>query len=686
MIQKYRFGTPLKTDAVVLELPVIPATLTADGMPDESMQSSELCRLCRVNASGQFSLSRTMQDTDVVYGLGEANRGINKRGYQYVSCCSDDPNHTENKVSLYGAHNFIMLIGKECFGLFFDYPSNISFDVGYTKSSELEITADGIDMDVYLITGENALDITGQFRHLIGTSYIPPLWAFGYIQSRWGYLNEEDIRRVARGYRDNHLPLDAISMDIDYMENYKDFTVNTARFPDLAALSAEMKAQGLHFVPIIDAGVKIEKGYDVYEEGVANNYFCKRADGSDFVAGVWPGKTHFPDFFQPEVRRWFGDLYKRLIDQGIEGFWNDMNEPAIFFSEEGLTRAFDKVAELAEKKDNPELSDFWAMQSTFEINNQPEDYKLFYHNIDGKMVRHDKVHNLFGYYMTRAAAESFEKISPDKRLLLFSRSSYIGMHRYGGIWTGDNQSWWSHLLLNIKMMPSLSMCGFLYSGADLGGFGSNTTRDLLLRWLAFGIFTPLMRNHSALGTREQECYQFEGLDDFREILKLRYRLIPYIYSEFVRAAVTDKLLFAPLAFLYPNDPVACEIEDQLLFGEGLMLTPVYQANVSGRTVYLPEDMLNVSFHTAENYTITPMKAGHHYIPCALNEVPLFIRPGHILPLAPACESTAELDYDHFELLGEVGKGLTYDMYTDDGYSRHPATDGTYLTLHMDGNK
>ncbi len=676
MIQKFRFGTPIETGATVATPAAIPVSSAQD--------AAALTKYVTLTFGQSTVLSYTMADDDAVYGLGEANRGINKRGYQYVSCCTDDPNHTEEKVSFYGAHNFLMLSGKESFGLFIDYPADVRYDIGYTKQNELTISIDDKNLDVYLITpdGPDALCIIRQFRELIGMSYIPPLWAFGYIQSRWGYMDEQDIRRVAKGYRDNHLPLDSISMDIDYMEDYKDFTVHPKRFPDLAALSAKMKEQGLHFIPIIDAGVKIEKGYDVYEEGVKNNYFCKRADGTDFVAGVWPGKTHFPDFFREDTRKWFGGLYKRLTDCGIEGFWNDMNEPAIFFSEEGMEEAARKVTELLKVKDDPKLNDFWAMQGVFNINNDHADYKRFYHEVDGKKIRHDKVHNLYGFYMTRAAAEAFETIYPDKRLLLFSRSSYIGMHRFGGIWTGDNQSWWSHLLLNIKMMPSLNMCGFLYSGADIGGFGSNTTRDLLLRWLAFGIFTPLMRNHAALGTREQECYQFEGLDDFREILKLRYRLIPYIYSEFVKAALGNTLLFSPLAFAWPQDVMAREVEDQLLLGESLMLAPVYQPNVNGRTVYLPEEMLFVKFTSAKEYTLTKMEAGWHYIGCALHEVAFFIRPGHLLPLCPPCECTGELDYTKFELLGMAGQNLSYELYTDDGYTKDIKRNGKYITLTL----
>ena len=193
--------------------------------------------------------------------------------------------------------------------------------------------------------------------------------------------------------------------------------------------------------------------------------------------------------------------------------------------------------------------------------NNAQDYRRFYHVVRGERIRHDKVHNLYGYHMTRAAAEAFAKIAPEKQFLLFSRSSYIGMHRYGGIWTGDNKSWWSHLLLNIKMMPSLNMCGFLYCGADLGGFGADATRDLVLRWLAFGVFTPLMRNHAAVGTREQEAYQFENVEDFRGIIETRYRLIPYLYGVYTRAAEEDDLYFKPLAFEYPEDSFAAGVEE-----------------------------------------------------------------------------------------------------------------------------
>ncbi len=313
--------------------------------------------------------------------------------------------------------------------------------------------------------------------------------------------------------------------------------------------------------------------------------------------------------------------------------------------------------------------------------NSHEDYQRFYHNVNGEMIRHDKVHNLFGFNMTRAAGEAFERIDPDRRFLMFSRSSYVGMHRYGGIWTGDNKSWWSHILLNLKMMPSLNMCGFLYTGADLGGFGADTTRELLLRFLALGVFTPLMRNHSALGTREQECYQFENTEDFRHVIGVRYRLIPYIYSEYMKAALSDDLYFKPLAFVYPDDKMACRIEDQLMIGNEVMIAPVYEQNARGRYVYLPEEMKFVKFLPDGSISEEILLQGVHYVDIALNEVPLFIRKGHCIPLAEPAECVDVIDTQSLTMVGY--QGSEYVLYDDDGIHKDYENEENYKTLNME---
>ena len=647
MIRKYRYGAPFNTEAVTGEIKT-----ANDAFPYGKISQEE-----------GFSFTYVMEEDDIVYGLGEASRGINKRGYCYISNCTDDPNHTEDKRSLYGAHNFIVVSGKTTFGLFFDYPSELTFDIGYTRMDTLKVTCADADLDVYVIEGESAYDIVKQFRHVIGRSYIPPKFAFGFGQSRWGYATREDFRKVAAGYRENHIPLDMIYMDIDYMDSYKDFTLNPENFPDFPEFVKEMKDQGLRLIPIIDAGVKVESGYDVYEEGVENRYFCQREDGSDFVAAVWPGDTHFPDFLNKDARKWFGDKYSFLTSQGIEGFWNDMNEPAIFYSSEGMEEAKKLAGEFSQDKEGRIHA--WKMQGELNgLANNPEDYRRFYHNVDGKRIRHDKVHNLFGYNMTRAAGEAFDRIDPEKRFLMFSRSSYIGMHRYGGIWMGDNKSWWSHILLNLKMLPSLNMCGFLYTGADLGGFGADATRDLVLRHMALGVFTPLMRNHSALGTREQECYQFENIEDFRNVVNVRYRLVPYLYSEYMKAALNDDMYFKPLGFVYPEDRMAVRVEDQLILGNEIMIAPVYEQNARGRYVYLPEEMKFVKFLADGSISEEVLEKGVHYVEVALNEVPLFIRKDKCIPAAEPAECVKDIDTSHFTMLGY--EGCSYTLYEDDG--------------------
>ena len=659
LINKYIFGNPLDTGAVV----------------GTAKTGSNLKYFQVLQQNGEIVLNTDLCQNDIVYGLGENVRGINKRGWKYVSFCADDPNHVENKESLYGAHNFIIVSNnKRKYGVFVDCPSKITFDIGYTHLDKLSIAIHSEDAALYIIEADTEVEIVKEMRKLTGKSYIAPFWAFGYQQSRWSYMNEDEVRSVVEGYRSNGMPIDAVYLDIDYMDNYKDFTVSEEKFPQFKSFADEMKARDIHLVPIIDAGVKIEKGYDIYEEGVKNNYFCKNAEGEDYVSAVWPGLTHFPDFFNADASKWFGSKYKVLTDMGIEGFWNDMNEPAIFYSKKKLEEAWAKIFEYKDK--NLDINSFFEFRDLF---SNLADYSEFYHNINGKQVCHDKVHNLYGFYMTRSASQAFDEIRPNKRTLMYSRSSYIGMHRYGGIWTGDNQSWWSHLLLSIKQMPSLNMCGFMYIGSDIGGFGANATEDLVLRWTAFGVFTPLMRNHAALGTRLQECYRFDNKDMFRNVLQVRYRLVPYLYSEYMKACLEDGMMFRPVAFDYTDDEFAPQVEDQLMVGDSIMIAPVYQQNAKGRYVYLPEDMLFVKL-SGENVIVKEeMKKGHHYIEVAMDEVPLFIKKGAVLPLCKPALSTEKLDLNSLQLIA-YGDNAKFNLYTDDGISKSYSKALTEITV------
>lgn len=668
MIQRFSFGHPFPTQSVVLSLPA---------------ESSPVPFLTPDGTGWRLTLS----EQAAVYGLGEMPRGINKRGWHYITNNTDESRHSEDKLSFYGAHNFLLVRdGSTCFGLFVDFPGKVYYDIGYTRHDLFSFHTETSDYDLYLLSGGNENAICKEFRTLIGRSYIPPRWAFGLAQSRWGYKTEEDVREVARQYKEHDLPLDMICMDIEYMQDYADFTVNKERFPDLAKLSADLKAQGIRLVPIIDAGVRIDPNDPTCTEGVEKGYFCKKADGTPFVAAVWPGKAYFADFLRPEVREWFGHKYKALTDCGIEGFWNDMNEPSLFYSPERLRAFLNDMAALREK-DNIEQEEFFprVVGGAMGLMNSPADYASFYHEVDGQKVRHDQVHNLYGGSMTRAAGEAFADLRPGQRTLLYSRSSFIGSHRYSGIWLGDNNSSWAQLLANIQMMPSVQMCGFLYSGADLCGFSSDTTPDLALRWLEFGLLTPLMRNHSAVGTRMQEYYRFpEVLPAVRNMIRLRYALLPYLYSEFMKAALENTSYFRPLAFDYPDDPDAREVEDQLLLGEGLMAAPVYVQNAHGRHVYLPEPMKLLRLRAVDDYDEEILPAGHHYIRCALDEVLLFLRPGHIVPVAQPANNTSELDDASLTLWSFLpdGESAEYRMYRDDGVTTEYEKKEHWKTLQI----
>ena len=668
MIQRFSFGHPFPTQSVVLSLPA---------------ESGPIPFLTPDGSGWQLTLS----EQAAVYGLGEMPRGINKRGWHYIANNTDESRHSEDKLSFYGAHNFLLVRdGSTCFGLFVDFPGKVYYDIGYSRHDLLSFHTETPDYDLYLLSGGNENAICREFRTLIGRSYIPPRWAFGLAQSRWGYKTEEDVREVARQYKEHDLPLDMICMDIEYMQDYADFTVNKERFPDLTKLSADLKAQGIRLVPIIDAGVRVDPNDSTCTEGLKKGYFCKKADGTPFVAAVWPGKAYFADFLRPEVREWFGHKYKALTDCGIEGFWNDMNEPSLFYSPERLRAFLDDMAALREK-DNIEQEEFFprVVGGAMGLMNSPADYASFYHEADGRKVRHDQVHNLYGGSMTRAAGEAFADLRPGQRTLLYSRSSFIGSHRYGGIWLGDNNSSWAQLLANIQMMPSVQMCGFLYSGADLCGFSCDTTPDLALRWLEFGLLTPLMRNHSAVGTRMQEYYRFpEALPAVRNMIRLRYALLPYLYSEFMKAALENTSYFRPLAFDYPDDSDAREVEDQLLLGEGLMAAPVYVQNAHGRHVYLPEPMKLLRLRAVDDYDEEILPAGHHYIRCALDEMLLFIRPGHIIPVAQPANNTAELDDASLTLWSFLpnGESAEYRMYRDDGVTTEYEKKEHWKTLQI----
>lgn len=641
MILQTIFGNPIDTGAITQPVAV----------------SREIPHFTLENDGKSLRFTCPLHPEDVVWGLGETTGRVNKRGGRYISFNTDTADHNDTNPSLYASHNFLIVDGAQPFGVFFDTPARVIFEIDYHGSGLLSVECETQDLRLYQIEEPTAYAIARTLHKAIGRCYLPPLWAFGYGQSRFGYKTPADFREVVSRHREAGVPLDWVCMDIDYMDRFIDFTFDPKRFPDPKAFVEEMSAENIHLVPIVDAGVKVEPGDPVYESGVRGGHFCRNKEGGLFQAGVWPGMTHFPDFLDPEARSWFGSQYRFYTELGIEGFWNDMNEPSIFYSE------YDR----GPKKLKMLLGMVFPTKMEQKRNqNLLRDYKSFFHQVRGRRVRHYDVHNLYGAMMTRASSEGLERLL-DHRFLLFSRSSYIGASRYGGVWTGDNSSTWEHLMLNLRHLPSLNMCGFLYSGADTGGFMESCSRELLLRWLAVSVFTPLMRNHCACGVARQEFYQYDGAEDFRSIISLRYRLLPYLYSEYMKAALTGDLYIKPLGFVFPE---AKDVEDQLLVGGSVMMTPIVRQGQTRRQVYLPEDMTQVRWNGRE-FLCEAAKKGERTIEAALGEVVFFIRKGTLVPVGKAIASTAEADFDDLTLLGD---GQEYDLYADDGLTRNCTMD------------
>ncbi|MCG8571829.1 MAG: alpha-glucosidase [Spirochaetes bacterium] len=658
----YRFGKPFDTEAVV------------NRVDDKMMKTGNQLPFFKVKQNEkEITLSLTMDSHDVVYGLGQQLGTFNRRGKMYRMYNSDDPIHTEDKSSLYGTHPFFIIeqasqsSEKKSFAAFIDFPGEMLFDIGFTQSNQFTITISRPDFDLYVMEVADKQQMVKEYLTLTGKPYLPPKWAFGFQQCRWSYPDAEAIQRIADHFEQNGIPCSAIYMDIDYMDNYKVFTIDESKFPDFAQFVQKLQKKGIQLVPIIDPGVRIEPGFSVYEEGIKNQYFCLDEEKKPFTAAVWPGYIHFPDFLNPQTQKWWGNLYQFLIAQGIEGIWNDMNEPSIFFTPEELKETQKKIGEFKELKN---CWDFFSIKDKMcRIDNKQEYYQQFYHQTKGgETLSQDDLHNLYGYYMSKATAEGFKRLRPGQRYFLLSRSSYSGMHRFAAIWMGDNASWWSHIGQHIQMLMSLNLCGFFYTGADVGGFSCDASAELIIRWMQMAVFSPLYRNHSALGTRHQEPFAFDEESNtiLKNTIQFRYSLLPYFYSEFAQSVRQLKPFIQHLSLVF-SDADCQAVEDQFMVGESIMAAPIHQANSRGRSVFLPDvNWLYLTVKNVNQYTVSVLSKGHHYIRANLSEIPIFLKENSLFALNPQEHNASEPGYQELKIIGFITTQAEYCHYDDDG--------------------
>lgn len=575
-------------------------------------------------ADHRIQVLKKMDRGDCFYGLGDKTGFINKRGYEYVSWNTDDPNpHVDSYKSLYKSIPFFITLKQDAvFGIFFDNTYRTYFDFGKESDDYYFFAADEGNLNYYFIGGASMRDVVKGYAYLTGTAPLPQLWTLGYHQSRWGYCCEADVRRIAENMRKHGLPCDAVHLDIDYMRGYRVFTVDEGKFPDFKGMAEDLHKAGMHLVTIIDPGVKKDAGYAVYDEGVEKGYFAKAPEGGIYENAVWPGAAVYPDFGRQEVRKWWGGNHRYLLENGVDGIWNDMNEPASF---------------------NGEL---------------PEDV-VFY--AEERKTCHSEIHNVYGHNMARATYAGLKELT-GKRPFVITRACYSGSQKYAMAWTGDNQSLWAHLQMAIPQICNLGLSGMPYVGSDIGGFGADTTKELLCRWIELGSLSPFCRNHCSFANRAQEPWAFdeETLDIYRKFLKLRYALLPYLYDLFRQEEESGLPLMRPMVLQYEKDPETRNMNGQFMVGESLLAAPVVEQGATRKMVYLPEG------EWYDYWSGEKLEGGQYVIRrAALNECPLFVKAGSIIPCYP--------EMDHVS--GEKDRELILKVYPGEGEYFHYQDNG-----------
>ncbi|WNF35816.1 glycoside hydrolase family 31 protein [Bacillaceae bacterium IKA-2] len=580
------------------------------------------------NEKGEVICFKKMEKNDHFYGFGEKTNYLEKRGEKMEMWNTDvyAPHNPETN-SLYQSIPFFITLRKgKAHGVFFDNTFKTEFDL---KSEEdtYSFKADGGQLDYYVFSGPTIKDVLKEYTTLTGTMPIPPKWALGYHQSRYSYETEAEVRELANNFVNKKIPVDAIYLDIHYMDGYRVFSFDHERFPKVKTLINDLKKAGIKIVPIVDPGVKEDPEYQIYQEGVLKNHFCKYLEGNIYFGDVWPGNSAFPDFTSTKTRKWWGEKHKFYADLGIEGIWNDMNEPAIFNETKTM------------------------------------DVKVMHDN-DGQPKTHRELHNVYGFLMGEATYEGMKRQLNGKRTFLLTRAGYAGVQRYASVWTGDNRSFWEHLQLAIPMCMNLGMSGVAFCGPDVGGFDHDATGELLVRWTQFGTFTPYFRNHSAINTVRQEPWAFgENVELLtKKYIEQRYVWLPHLYTLFREANQAGIPVMRPLVLEHPTDENTFNLSDQFMIGNNVIVAPILTPTTKHRVVYLPEG-------TWVNYWTDELLEGskHHLVEAPIDILPIFILQGTIVPHGTVKQSTQtpEEELTYHVYVGDEGIA-TYRLYEDDG--------------------
>lgn len=573
--------------------------------------------------------SKKIQQDEVFYGLGDKPADLQIRGKRFENFGTDayaygaasDPLY-KNIPFYYGLHH-----GRS-YGIFFDNTFRTIFDFGSERKDVASYWARGGEMCYYFIYGPDMLDVSREYACLTGKPELPPMWSLGYHQCRWSYFPDSKVKEVAMEFRKRNIPCDVIYLDIDYMEGFRCFTFSKEHFPEPATLTKELEDAGFKTVVIIDPGIKVDPAYSIYTDGLAKDVFCKRQDGALMEGDVWPGKCVFPDFTNPKVREWWSDLFRVLVENGVAGVWNDMNEPAVF-----------------------ELGTF------------PEDVR---HDFDGDPCSHRKAHNIYGHMMAKATYQGLKKFQMPKRPFVITRSAYSGIQKWSSVWTGDNAASWEHLHIASQQCQRLSISGISFAGSDIGGFIGEPDGELYTRWIQMAAFHPFMRTHSASNETgfDQEPWSFGTSYEAicKKFIQMRYRLLPYLYTTFWQNYRYGTPMLRPLTFVNQEQVETHHRNNEFMLGDHLMICPVTTQGAKSIHVFLPvggwyHNWDDQFFHGGKEYTIlTPLK-----------QIPLFIREGAIVPTWPQMQFVGEKPVKEITLHVFFKEGEEQShLYLDDG--------------------
>ncbi len=585
-------------------------------------------------------MSKITQAAESFYGLGDKATHTNLKGKRLHNWVTDQYAYGKDQDPLYKAIPFyIGLHHKHAYGIFFDNTFRTHFDFAHERRNITSFWADGGEMNYYFIYGPEMSKVVRDYTDLTGTPELPPLWALGFHQSKWSYFPEENVKGIAKQFRDLKIPCDAIYLDIDYMDGFRCFTWDKSRFPDPKRMIKELEEDGFKTVVMIDPGIKVDKDYWVYKEALDNDYFCKRADGPIMKGKVWPGECSFPDFTNPKVRKWWAELYKELMaETGVHAVWNDMNEPA--------------VMEVPSKT-------------------APLDTR---HDYDGHPCSHRKAHNIYGTQMVRATYEGVKKYVYPKRPFVITRAAFAGAQRFSSTWTGDNVATWEHLWIANVQVQRMCLSGMSFVGSDIGGFAEQPNGELFARWIQLGTFHPFFRVHSSGDHGDQEPWSFDkGVTKIvREYIELRYQLLPYLYTMFWKYSNDNIPMLKSLVYYDQEDMQTHFRTDEFIFGDHILVCPVQEPNAQGRRMYIPRGKWH-NYWTGE----TVEGGMEKWVAADIDKIPMFIKEGAIIPKYPIQQYVGEKEIDVLTLEAYYKLGVETSTVYEDAQDGYDYTKGSF---------